>query len=141
MKQPVQVRLVMLLVMLSMLLVPGVFQRAGSQPLSYSLSGNWVGVWGSSRVSQGGLFAANLFQRGAALEGTAALNGSPCFGAFQISGVVFGNSFTFVASSRGVARVSVFGTVSGDSCSAVYAVLPSGTICDTDWGTINASRR
>lgn len=73
-------------------------------------SGNWSGVWASSRVSQGGVFVVSLSQSGSALLGTEALQGSPCFGALQIVGVSYGDSFNFVGASGGITRVSVFGT-------------------------------
>lgn len=103
-------------------------------------SGNWSGVWGSSRVSQGGIFVVSISQSGSALLGTAALQGSPCFGALQIAGVSFGDSFNFVGASGGITRVSIFGVLVGNTLRGTYAVIPSGTACDTDWGTVNAAR-
>ena len=111
-----------------------------AQPVSSSLSGNWSGVWASSVVSAGGIFFLSASQSGLQVTGTAVLNGSPCFGAFQFSGTMSGNTFSLTLSHGGVARASLVGRVSGISVTATYAVLFTGTLCDGDRGTVTASR-
>ncbi len=105
------------------------------------LTGNWQGVWASSRVSVGGAFIASLSQSGSSVSGTAAMNGSPCFEAFQVSGTASGGSFSFTASAGGRERAVVSGTFSASTISGAYTTLASGTRCDGDRGTVNATRR
>ncbi len=106
------------------------------------INGNWEGVWASARVSRGGVFVASFSQDAGSFTGTVALNGSPCFGAFQVSGgFVLQDSFSLGALSGGRTRALLLGTVSGKTLTGFYTVLATGTICDGDEGNVNAARR
>ncbi len=112
-----------------------------ASPRTLGVSGNWSGYWSSSRVPGNGVFVVNLSQNGSFLSGTAALNGSPCFGPLQISGTISGDSFSFTAFTDGVARVLVSGSILGDTMTGSYTALTTGTPCDGDRGTFSANRR
>lgn len=114
---------------------------ATTSSLPTSAGANWNGVWASQRVSQGGPFIASLFQSGTAITGTVVLNGSPCFGALQVNGRISGGSIVLTGSSAGADRVNLSLTISGDSLLGSYTVMRTGTVCDSDYGTLNASRR
>jgi S1-C subfamily serine protease len=105
-----------------------------------SLSGNWSGVWASSLVSGGGRFVFSISQVGSRITGTAALNGSPCFGAFQVVGTMSGDTFSVTLYAGGMIRATLAGRVSGITFTATYGVFSTGTPCDGDRGTVTASR-
>jgi hypothetical protein len=111
------------------------------QAAAISLSGNWSGVWASSLVRGGGSFIFSVSQVGSRITGTAALNGSPCFGAFQVSGTMSGDTFTVTLYAGGMARATLTGRVSGITFTATYGVFSTGTPCDRDRGTVTASRQ
>lgn len=105
----------------------------------FDFSGSWTGTWASQVVSAGGQFSASITQSGNSLSGIARLSGSLCSIDFTLSGSVSGNTFQVTLSAGGQNRVTVSGTVSGNSLSGNYSTLNTGTQCDGDRGTIQAT--
>lgn len=103
------------------------------QTPTVDMSGNWSGSWVSGNGMERGNLSMSLMQKGANLSGTVIIDGSPCFSAGNISGIVNKNNMASAILS-GSLRIDFNGTMVGNNMNGSYAVINGGA-CTRDSGT------
>lgn len=88
-----------------------------------------------------GQFSAEMAQDGLQVHGTVTFSGMGCFDSLQVSGSTSGdNRYTLVAKSEdGISRMQIVLLVSYGTLSGNYNALLSGSECDVEWGTLDAT--
>lgn len=105
---------------------------------SVDMSGNWSGSWISGNGIDRGNMSMFLMQNGSNLSGTVIINGSPCFSAGNISGIVSRNNMASAILS-GNLRIDFNGTLVENNMNGSYAVI-NGDACTGDYGTWMVSK-
>ena len=105
---------------------------------SVDMSGNWSGSWISGNGIERGNLSMSLIQNESNLSGTVIINGSPCFSAGNISGIVSRNNMASAILS-GDLRIDFSGTMVGNNINGSYAVINGGA-CTGDSGTWMVSK-